>query len=213
MKRLKQNLPNCIEYISPFYALEDLDKYLEYFIQNISWENQSEVRAEAWMTDSLVPYTYGSGRGERTYQAVKIDSLVKEVVANYRGLTESMSLNNLNITLGCHLNFYATDKQSLGWHSDDSPLLDLDYPITIFSLGSEREIFFREKFKREKQYRIKLEHGSFLIMKPGTQENYEHKIPKQSFPCGPRVSLTYRNIKSDFYNKNYPLNDRNKRIE
>lgn len=45
--------------------------------------------------------------------------------------------------------------------------------------------------------KVKLEHGSLCLMQPHMQETWQHRIPKASFLCGERVSLTYRGYLND----------------
>jgi alkylated DNA repair dioxygenase AlkB len=41
-------------------------------------------------------------------------------------------------------------------------------------------------------YSVKLEHGSFLLMKAGLQEHWEHRIAKSIKPMKARINLTFR---------------------
>jgi hypothetical protein len=40
--------------------------------------------------------------------------------------------------------------------------------------------------------KLKLENGSMAIMAPGMQDTHQHRIPKSSFECDERISLTFR---------------------
>jgi hypothetical protein len=40
--------------------------------------------------------------------------------------------------------------------------------------------------------KVWLESGSLCLMKPGMQDTHQHRIPKASYICGPRISLTFR---------------------
>jgi hypothetical protein len=51
--------------------------------------------------------------------------------------------------------------------------------------------YFKPKFGEEIES-IKLGNGSACIMDPGMQDNWQHRIPKASFQCGERISLTFR---------------------
>jgi alkylated DNA repair dioxygenase AlkB len=39
-----------------------------------------------------------------------------------------------------------------------------------------------------------LEHGSLLVMKGSTQQNWLHSLPKSRAIKSPRINLTFRNI-------------------
>jgi alkylated DNA repair dioxygenase AlkB len=99
----------------------------------------------------------------------------------------------------CFLNMYLDQRDQLGWHADDSPEMDDGRPIVTVSLGVEREIWFRPKttdtIDRRSSTdleRLTLGHGSVAIMAPGMQDTWMHRIPKASFQCGVRISLTFR---------------------
>jgi alkylated DNA repair dioxygenase AlkB len=92
----------------------------------------------------------------------------------------------------CFLNRYLNQSDHLGWHADDSPEMDDARPIGIVSLGVEREIWFAPKGKASGVTKVKLEHGSLCVMAEGMQDAWMHRIPKASFQCGERISLTFR---------------------
>lgn len=66
--------------------------------------------------------------------------------------------------------------------------------IASVSLGEER--FFHLKHKKDKKQRlkIKLEHGSLLIMGGTMQENWQHQIAKTKREINSRINLTFRKI-------------------
>ena len=45
--------------------------------------------------------------------------------------------------------------------------------------------------------KLDLPSGSLLIMRGDTQANWKHEIPKSRHPCGPRINLTFRLVRSD----------------
>lgn len=79
--------------------------------------------------------------------------------------------------------------------------MDDDRPIAIVSLGVEREIWFRSILGTNSKpsygeiEKVILQHGSLCLMSPGMQDTHQHRIPKASFQCGERISLTYRGYK------------------
>jgi len=96
---------------------------------------------------------------------------------------------------GCFLNRYNTQKDWLGWHSDDDKGIDHSHPICVISLGQEREINWKKI--GEKGYDCinsqMLGEGSLFVMPAGMQQTHYHRIPKMSFPSPrPRISLTFR---------------------
>ena len=95
----------------------------------------------------------------------------------------------------CFLNRYDNQRNHLGWHSDDSPEMDMNHPIAVVSIGAIREIWIKPReFKGEipLSNRYPLASGSLFIMPAGFQESNLHKIPKHDRKCGGRISLTFR---------------------
>lgn len=131
-------------------------------------------------------YTYGSGRGIRTYDPIVMLNWVKELMASLEG--------GPNV---CFFNRYEDRSNSLGWHSDDSPDTSDANPISVISFGEPREIWWREMGTKGVvpfENRKVLESGSLFVMPPGFQSSYEHRIPKGDRERGPRVSLTFRTM-------------------
>jgi alkylated DNA repair dioxygenase AlkB len=50
----------------------------------------------------------------------------------------------------------------------------------------------RAKRPPHRMLKVDLEAGSLLVMSWATQLHYDHAIPKQRAPVGPRISLAFR---------------------
>lgn len=175
--------------LSPVKIYEDLFK-LEAEKFDLYWENLPWVlprvapRFEAFVAETPTEYTYGSGRGIRTYTS----NPIPDFMIDFWDAVESASACSYEL---CFCNGYEGNKDHLGWHADDSPEIDDDRPIAVVTFGAERELWFRDK---EHTYvdKIKLPSGSMILMEPGMQDTHEHRIPKHSAVCGPRISFTFR---------------------
>lgn len=187
------------------------DQAFEYLSNNLPWKRRDTTpRMEVFFSTIGHTYTYGSNGYERTYTPEPdFDLVVRELIQPYS------EASGIEFEL-CFLNRYLNQSDHLGWHADDSPEIDQTRPIAVISLGVEREIWFKRQYchvchAREKQpteisplcsvhqgpfvppiEKLKLEHGSLLIMPPGYQDTHYHRIPKAGFACGERISLTYR---------------------
>lgn len=130
------------------------------------------------------PYTYGGGEYARTYQSQPLHPIIEEIntqLSNHTGCVFDVIF----------LNLYEHQHHFLGWHADDSPEMSDDHPIVTVSLGAEREIWFRQNGQKDVE-KLLLQNGSACIMMAGMQDTHQHRIPKHSQPCGPRISLTFR---------------------
>jgi len=172
----------------------DPDLALKTLQNELEWERRSDApRSEYYCNDFQKPYVYGRGNGRRTYMPRPYHPVVMQI----RSQLETLLTHWFEV---CFLNRYLDQSDHLGWHADDSPEMDDLRPIAVVSLGVEREIWFRPKVaplpdgvvSLADVQKLKLEHGSLCVMAPGMQDAWEHRIPKASFKCGERISLTFR---------------------
>lgn len=164
--------------------IKDPNEALHILWNELDWLRVAP-RREYYCHDTNKPYTYGSGRGVRTYQAQFYHPLLKA----HRQQLEDFTNTSFEVLF---LNGYEDGRDHLGNHSDKS---DPKKPIAIITLGAERDILFTRKDQvddKSKRVRLKLESGSLCLMLPGMQEDWYHQIPKAGYICGPRVSETFR---------------------
>ena len=173
-----------IEYIPDF--VPDADKAFATIRDELAWEHRELTpRMEYYSNDVPVPYVYGKGRGQRLYEPQPwhpVMLAIRDKLTAHTGVKFEV----------CFLNYYPDQSHHLGWHADSSPEMDDARPIAIVSLGVEREIWFRRQDDKTSQEAVKLGHGSLCLMAPGMQDTHYHRVPKASFNCGGRISLTYR---------------------
>lgn len=93
------------------------------------------------------------------------------------------------------LNQYRNERDSVSWHSDDEPELGLNPVIASLSLGCARRFELKPKKSGRNKISLTLESGDLLIMGGELQTHWQHQVPKENTPCGPRLNLTFRNIK------------------
>jgi alkylated DNA repair dioxygenase AlkB len=152
------------------------------------WVRVRDARAECFMATEPTTYTYGTPPHATTYTSVSFHPAVSWI----RTVLNACHDAKYNV---CFLNRYDNEQNQLGWHSDDSPGMDLDHPIAVVSFGEPREIWVREKGASgvvPTEDRYLLERGSLFVMPAGYQRTHQHRIPKGSRKMGARVSLTFR---------------------
>jgi alkylated DNA repair dioxygenase AlkB len=93
----------------------------------------------------------------------------------------------------CLLNLYHSGEEGMAWHSDGEKMLEPNGAIASFSFGAERKFAFKHKHTKQTISLI-LEHGSLLVMKGATQQNWLHRLPPTTKVTRPRVNLTFRTI-------------------
>jgi alkylated DNA repair dioxygenase AlkB len=154
-------------------------------------------RFEYWDTLKSEPYTYGRGRGERTYQPQPHLHLVHTIRLALRIKVRKLDPAGGGAFFeGCFLNRYVGGRDQLGWHADDDLGIDHTKPIAIVTLGQGREINWKLQGSKGEDAinRQFLEPGSLLLMPPGMQQTHFHRIPKAvDLPEDhERISLTYK---------------------
>lgn len=115
-------------------------------------------------------------------------------LADLRGRLETEVGVSFNSVLA---NLYRDGRDSMGWHADDEPELGKQPVIASISLGAERDLLLRRKTGRvrgERSVKLRLPHGSLLIMSGDTQHNWQHALPRRTRLSEPRINLTFRRI-------------------
>lgn len=160
---------------------------------NLDWERREDApRYEYWTSKLGKSYTYGRGRGERTYES-KLNIDLIDAINNLVSF-ETAQIKHYE---GCFMNRYENGRDHLGWHADDDPGIDHSRPIAVVTLyenpGDVRAIQYKAIEGGELRSQP-LENGSLFIMKPGMQQTHLHRIPKCGYEIGRRMSLTYRGL-------------------
>lgn len=144
----------------------------------------SQPRLTAW---------YGDLGRNYSYSGVKMNPLPwTDLLLGIKVSVEKASNFSFNSVL---LNYYRSERDSMGLHSDDERELGERPIIASVSLGEERDFVLKHKHDRSlRPLHLKLAHGSLLLMGGDTQRMWRHGIPKENRPLGPRVNLTFRRI-------------------
>jgi alkylated DNA repair dioxygenase AlkB len=180
-----------VNYYGKILPSREANQYFDLLMQNILWKNDEVVifgkhivtrRKAAWYGDSDYLYTYSN----TTKQAL---AWTKEL-SDLKQIVEEYAETKFN---SCLLNLYHNGNEAMGWHSDDEKSLGKNNTIASLSLGAEREFLLKHK-QTKRVASVVLEHGSLLIMKDSTQENWLHSLPKSKNVTQPRINLTFRKI-------------------
>jgi alkylated DNA repair dioxygenase AlkB len=185
------NKDGTVNYYGKILSSEEANQYLDLLTRNIQWENDDLVffgkhvttkRKVAWYGDSESSYTY-SNTTRLALAWTKELSELKQVVEKYTGTKFN----------SCLLNLYHNGNEGMGWHSDDEKSLGKNSTIASLSFGAERKFSFKHK-QTKQTVSLVLEHGSLLVMKDSTQNNWLHSLPKSKNIPQPRINLTFRTI-------------------
>ena len=108
-------------------------------------------------------------------------------------MSQIKKINNTNFNTVL-LNLYRDGSDSNGWHADNEKELGKNPVIASLSLGESRYFHLKHRTKKNQRFKIKLDHGSLLIMSGLMQHKWLHMIPKTKKILGERINLTYRKL-------------------
>lgn len=167
------------------------DAFYQTLMTGIEWRQDEVIifgkrhftkRKIAWYADEPYEYAY-SGTSKL---ALPWTDALKELKA----IAERTSGESFN---SCLLNLYHSGEEGMAYHSDAEKDLKKNGAIASLSFGAERKFLFKHKLSGEK-IELFLEHGSLLIMRGATQQNWLHRLPPTKKISSPRVNLTFRTI-------------------
>jgi len=139
-------------------------------------------RLECWL--GLQPYRYGG----QTQQPVPWPALLHDICDDVEALV-GVRFDS------CFANLYADGQDTIGWHADDDDWIG---PwIASVSFGSARRFVLRRKADHRAKHEYSLGQGDVLVMPPGTQETWEHTVPREKLVTEPRINLTFRQTVGD----------------
>lgn len=151
-------------------------------------------------------YTY-SGIHRKAIIWDKYPEIIKLSVKISNYVTNKLSTLSHNLFNFVLCNLYNNGKAGVGWHSDDESIINQNIPIASISFGESR-IFEIAKCDKNTTLKtalessfplfqaISLNDGDLLIMEGNFQNDFLHRIKKDSSK-NPRINLTFRNLKRE----------------
>ena len=174
-----------------FFTTAESNTLLENFISKLPWESMiikmfgrdtKIPRLQCWIGDEGCEYRYSGKQLNRQIWNQDLTMIRKKIFKELK--------IDFNSVLA---NYYRDGKDSMGWHSDDEKELGPNPTIVSISLGSERDLVFRNKINKE-TLSIPQINGCLILIDGKTQKNWQHSIKKTQKIIGPRINLTFRNI-------------------
>lgn len=181
-------------YYGKIFNTNESDFYFNQLLKTIEWRNDEAIiygkkiitkRKVAWYAEKEFEYTYSNVTKRALPWTPELVGLKLKV--------EEISNETYN---SCLLNLYHTGEEGMAWHSDGEKDLKKNGAIASISFGAERKFSFKHKASALK-VDILLEHGSLLVMKDTTQNNWLHRLAPTKKTKNARVNLTFRTIVKD----------------
>jgi alkylated DNA repair dioxygenase AlkB len=181
-----KGLPNdYLEYRPGLFSVAESNGLLKQFIQTTPWKQTIQK-----MYDKEIVTWYGDFGTDYSAAGKLADpNPWTEELLHIKALVEPIAGIKFNSVL---LNYYRDGNDSVAWHSDSEKILGRHPIIASVSFGQVRSFDIRNKQDHTEKYSVRLEHGSFLLMKAGLQEQWEHRIAKSTKPMKARINLTFR---------------------
>lgn len=174
---------HLLTYKAGFYNQVESDILLEKLIKETPW---TQTKQKLWDKEYLTPrLTCWYGETKRIAGILPWTADLQAI----REVVEPLAGVKFNSVL---LNYYRDGNDSVAWHSDKESIMGSQPVIASLSFGQVRSFDIRCKADHKEHYSIRLEHGSFLLMKAGLQEGWEHRIAKSTKPMKARINLTFR---------------------
>ncbi|KFP82366.1 Alpha-ketoglutarate-dependent dioxygenase alkB 3, partial [Acanthisitta chloris] len=173
-----------IHLVPGFIDSEQADWMFEQLLQDIPWGQRTHVRQEVSFEEPRLtswygelPYTYSRITMQPNPNWHPVLSMLRERVEEFSGYTFNSLLCNL----------YRNEKDTV---------------IASLSFGATRTFEMRKKPSPEEngdytyveRRRIPLGHGTLLVMEGATQEDWQHRVPKEYHSRDARINLTFRMI-------------------
>ena len=182
-----------IFYYPSFLSKKEADLLYAVFLETTPWQKDNiSVYGKTYEQPRLTSL-YGLNEKPYSYSNISMHPnpmtpILKDLLSKIENKTE----HSFNAVL---LNLYRDGKDSNGWHADNEKELGENPIIASISLGQERYFHLKHREIKEERFKIKLAHGSLLLMAGALQHHWLHQIPKTTRPLKQRINLTFRNIK------------------
>ena len=181
-----------VVYYPNFFVKNEADAFFNNLLNTINWKQDTiTVFGKAHLQPRLTAFYANNSNTYKYSNIVMQPNVFNTDLLNIKKAIE----NELKINFtSCLANLYRNGKDSNGWHADDEKELGENPIIASISFGAERMFHFKHRFNKDLKMKLKLEHGSLLLMKDETQKYWLHQIPKTKKDIGNRINLTFRII-------------------
>ena len=186
-------LPDAeIRYYPGFWSAEESDALHKVLLQEIPWRQDPITVFGKTYPQPRLTSLHSIDKQAYRYSGIQMHpEPMSETLLAILDKIKTVEKNSFTSVL---LNQYRDGSDSNGWHADDEKELGENPIIASVSFGEERFFHLKHKTQKEQRLKIKLAHGSLLIMGGTTQQYWQHQIAKTKRLIGPRINLTFRKI-------------------
>ncbi len=170
----------------------EANSYFKMLLENLSWQQDNITLFGKTHLQPRLTAFYSKNSNAYSYSNIIMhpEPFSKQLLE----IKEKVDSISQVVFTSCLANLYRNGNDSKVWHADNEKELGVQPVIASVSFGTERYFHLKHKTKKTLKHKIKLEHGSLLLMKGATQEHWLHQIPKTKKEIGERINLTFRII-------------------
>jgi alkylated DNA repair dioxygenase AlkB len=185
--------PGLLDYRPNLFSAEESAYLMQKLIAEMPWQQRVVKMYDKHVLTPRLTVWVGDPGTDYSFSGEKHDPLPwTEELLMIKNKVEPLADTKFNSVL---LNYYRDGNDSVAWHSDNENALGKHPVVASVTFGQVRSFDIRNKKDHSQKYSIKLENGSYLLMKGNLQEFWEHRIAKTTKPMKARVNLTFRVIK------------------
>lgn len=185
------NIDGDVQYYGEVFDHYSADQYFQQLLTDINWQHDQAIISGDLMTTKRKIAWHGDHPYQYTYSNVtKIALPWQPILLKIKAEVEKITHEHFN---ACLLNLYHNGSEGMAWHSDGEKDLKKNGAIASVSFGEQRKFAFKHKFTQEVKS-LELPHGSLLVMKGCTQNNWLHRLPPVTGINKARINLTFRMI-------------------
>jgi alkylated DNA repair dioxygenase AlkB len=193
LKTGTMELPDATLVFEPqFLPGDEANPLLTSLLQKTPWR-QDEIRIFGKThPQPRLTALFGNNGNSYSYSGITMDPV--PFTPELKDLKDKVEQQCGHTFTTCLLNLYRDGNDSNGWHADDEKELGTNPVIASVSLGETRVFHLKHRRQKSLRYRMRLVHGSLLVMRGPMQHHWLHQIPKTRKPVKPRINLTFRSI-------------------
>jgi len=167
-----------ITFITDF--ISDPGRLFSHLQENILWDERMGARKTASFG---VAYNYSQ-------MSYPFQAFTPELEAIIAQISHTLGFTPNN----CLINYYTDGRSKMGFHADQTDILEEGTGVAIVSVGETRTLRFKRIDNAAITNDYPLPSGSLIYMTQQVQDEWLHAIPSSDTDQG-RMSLTFRSIK------------------
>ena len=181
-----------MSYQPGFLDKDSSQSMFDLLLKTVSFEQKTiVVWGRPCQQHRLIAY-YGSAGCAYSYSGLTLQPVAW--IPELQRIAEQVNAATQGGFNSCLLNYYRDGADYISFHADNERELGNGGCVAMISLGASRR-FVLKRCSDRTTVELSLEAGSLVVMNGDTQRHWQHSLPATSKLVGPRISLTFRQIR------------------